>query len=47
MRFCTATSEPRVAVVVAEVPVLGEFDMQSLSSSSRTIGVVQALSDKL
>ena len=40
-------AEPRVAVVVAEVPVLGEFDMQSLVSSSRAIGVVQALSDQL
>ena len=39
-------AEPRVAVVVAEVPVLGEFDMQSLVSSSRAIGVVQALSDQ-
>lgn len=39
--------EPRVAAVVAEVPVLGEFDMQSLTSSSRAIGVVQALSDQL
>ena len=40
-------AEPRVVVVVAEVPVLGEFDMQSLVSSSRAIGVVQALSDQL
>lgn len=39
-------ADPRVSVVVAEVPVVGEFDMQSLTSSSRAIGVVQALADQ-
>lgn len=38
--------EPRVTAVVAEVPVLGEFHLQSLASSSRAIGVVQALADQ-
>lgn len=38
--------EPRVAAVVVEVPVLGEFDMKSLTNSTRAIGVVQALDDQ-
>lgn len=38
--------DPRVAAVVAEVPVLAEFHMPSLVSSTRAIGVVQALADQ-
>jgi predicted dienelactone hydrolase len=39
-------SDKRVAAVVAEVPALAEFDMKSLVSSDRAIGVVQALADQ-
>lgn len=39
-------SDPRVAVVVAEVPALAEFDMKTLVGSNRAIGVVQALADQ-
>lgn len=38
--------EPRVAAVVVEVPAMAEFDLQTLASSPRAIGVVQALSDQ-
>ncbi len=39
-------ADPRVAAVVAEVPALAEFDMATLVSSNRAIGVVQALADQ-